>query len=1094
MADAAEAAQELIEAYDKKLTKVAPGAVGIQLALMAGVGLAALCAFSILRPKNSIVYQPKVKYAADEKRPPKIGKGLLDWIAPVVRTNEQEMLATIGLDSVTYLRFLRMCRNMFLCIATLTCAILIPINVYYNLKYVNRGDRNYLLMLTMSQVRGNWLWAHVAVTYVITGITLFFVWRYYAAVVRLRWQWFRSPAYQDMLYARSLMITHVNKKYQTDAGLHSLLASLKIPYPTTAVHIGRRVGALRTLIKKHNEAVTELEKVLTRYLRNSGKAAGARPTKRVGGWMGLGSQKVDLIDYLTEKIKRLEERVELARQQIHERKAENYGFASFESVPYAHIVAKKLRGRRRQNAQFELAPQPSDLIWENLTMGDAARRKNKFFGGVLLLLLCGFYIIPLAAVALLANLAALVAYVDFINNWVNNYPWLFSAFIGIVPPVLTLLLQMILPMIIRWIASMQGATTHSQSDRIVTAHYSAFLFITQFFIFSLLGVLVQIISQVVVEVQGHKSFHEILDYLETVPDKLQYTYMIQSNYWLTVFPLRGAAACFDLAQIVSLFLVWSKKHMFGRTPREIREATKPPFYNFPVYYSDLLLLVVVALVYAPIAPLVALFGVAAFAIIYAVGKYTLLYVAVPRNETGGRLWNVAINRCLMALLLMHLFMAVSIGLLTNWYRAIALVPPAVAVPLFKILLNHKFLDRFRWYIPTSGELAQVRMHRADARKNRLEKRFGHDALSEPLFTPMLHKSVQHLLPTIYNGRIGQCETKFGDQKVEQNTAGGLTFAMLDTHNLEADRYAYLRQRDEDEGTVTTVATLGGQARAPGSVADSSMWGGDSDGGADGYFAARRAEYLKHGARTSFSGSWYSPASLDKLPPELQRTYTSDDRGSAGSSSAPDYTSTSSSSAPLVGVGPPGGAEYAPVYGSPRTGASGPYRVNRTMSSFSTLGSGGLGHGECAAPLASPQMAQYAPGPVGTRPEPQRQRTAGSLTAGAGGAGMAMGMGPGGGDWRGQYAPQLGAEPAGSPLVPFYPSAAPRYAAAPVGAGVNAPGGETLPLGFATAERPAWGSFAPGSGTGAAQAATRRESGGELNPSRLPGMGMGPPQG
>lgn len=44
----------------------------------------------------------------------------------------------------------------------------------------------------------------------------------------------------------------------------------------------------------------------------------------------------------------------------------------------------------------------------------------------------------------------------------------------------------------RWIASLQGATTHSQSDRIVTARYSAFLFITQFIIFSLLGVIVQI--------------------------------------------------------------------------------------------------------------------------------------------------------------------------------------------------------------------------------------------------------------------------------------------------------------------------------------------------------------------------------------------------------------------------------------------------------------------------------------------------------------------------------------------------------------------------------------------------------------------------
>ena len=47
---------------------------------------------------------------------------------------------------------------MFLVIAALTCAVLIPIDVVYNLKYVNSGDRNYLLMLTMSKVGDNWLW------------------------------------------------------------------------------------------------------------------------------------------------------------------------------------------------------------------------------------------------------------------------------------------------------------------------------------------------------------------------------------------------------------------------------------------------------------------------------------------------------------------------------------------------------------------------------------------------------------------------------------------------------------------------------------------------------------------------------------------------------------------------------------------------------------------------------------------------------------------------------------------------------------------------------------------------------------------------
>jgi len=178
---------------------------------------------------------------------------------------------------------------------------------------------------------------------------------------------------------------------------------------------------------------------------------------------------------------------------------------SQESVPYAHIVAKTLLGKRRHNAQFELAPQPSDLIWQNLNMSNAARGKNKFFGSILLILLCGFYIIPLVAVSLLANLAALyVPLVPFLalalscdggeltrdavraqvglrrvhrpldqqlpvallglhrcgspspapSTSLSNSSLTLSALLaGVVPPVLTLILQMILPMIIRSVHS-----------------------------------------------------------------------------------------------------------------------------------------------------------------------------------------------------------------------------------------------------------------------------------------------------------------------------------------------------------------------------------------------------------------------------------------------------------------------------------------------------------------------------------------------------------------------------------------------------------------------------------------------------------------
>jgi hypothetical protein len=97
------------------------------------------------------------------------------------------------------------------------------------------------------------------------------------------------------------MIQHVPKKLQTDEGLQSLFGTLRAPYPTTAVHIGRRVGNLPELVEYHNQAVCELEGHLVMYLKD-GKIGKNRPTVRKGGFMGIGGKKLDAIDYWTSVI------------------------------------------------------------------------------------------------------------------------------------------------------------------------------------------------------------------------------------------------------------------------------------------------------------------------------------------------------------------------------------------------------------------------------------------------------------------------------------------------------------------------------------------------------------------------------------------------------------------------------------------------------------------------------------------------------------------------------------------------------------------------------------------------------------------------
>ena len=180
----------------------------------------------------------------------------------------------------------------------------------------------------------------------------------YKTVVTLRHAYFRSKEYCNSLHARSIMITGIQRQYQSDEGVLSLLTSLNVPYPTTSVHIGRKVGQLAELVEAHNDAVRELEKVLTTYTKN-GQLGSKRPTMQIGGFMGIGGQKVDTIDYMTAKIKRFEDKVEQTRDTISDKKSEPYGFASFQAVPYAHVVAKRLQDKKVKGCKFSLAPLPS---------------------------------------------------------------------------------------------------------------------------------------------------------------------------------------------------------------------------------------------------------------------------------------------------------------------------------------------------------------------------------------------------------------------------------------------------------------------------------------------------------------------------------------------------------------------------------------------------------------------------------------------------------------------------------------------------------------------------------------------------------------
>lgn len=223
---------------------------------------------------------------------------MFGWLPPLIRCKDAELIDKIGLDAVTFLRFCRLLRWLFTGITLLTCGILLPINVIYNLKNVDADKRDILSMLTIRDVGGTVLYAHVVVTYLITFMICTLTWMHWRTMVGHRRNWFRSPEHMQSFYARTLAVMHVPKKLQSDEGIRAIFESVQVPYPTTSVHIGRKVGKLPEIVEQYNDTVRELERHLVKYLKG-GKLGKKRPTITIGATLGIGGQKHDAINFYT---------------------------------------------------------------------------------------------------------------------------------------------------------------------------------------------------------------------------------------------------------------------------------------------------------------------------------------------------------------------------------------------------------------------------------------------------------------------------------------------------------------------------------------------------------------------------------------------------------------------------------------------------------------------------------------------------------------------------------------------------------------------------------------------------------------------------
>ncbi|KAI8846801.1 late exocytosis, associated with Golgi transport-domain-containing protein [Chytridium lagenaria] len=229
--------------------------------------------FIILRPRFPHTYAPRVISVPEKERSPELPATALGFLE-AFKTSDITLLKRMGPDAYATIYFTRTLALLFIGLGVFSSIVLLPIHIY--------GGNNLegLNALTVGNVIAtNLLWVHFVVITVVTGATIYTIYKLIALTARLRQHYQASSEKANSLAARTLMIRDVTNDIRSPLEIARLFDRIA-PGSVHTVVIPRRVPSqLSKLVMKRTWKQYRLEEAITKYVSASAEEAhlGNRP-------------------------------------------------------------------------------------------------------------------------------------------------------------------------------------------------------------------------------------------------------------------------------------------------------------------------------------------------------------------------------------------------------------------------------------------------------------------------------------------------------------------------------------------------------------------------------------------------------------------------------------------------------------------------------------------------------------------------------------------------------------------------------------------------------------------------------------------------
>ncbi|KZL88348.1 duf221 domain-containing protein [Colletotrichum incanum] len=466
-------------------------------------------------------------------------------------------------------------------------------------------------------------------------------------------------------------------------------------------------------------------------------------------WLTFGP-KVDTIYWCRSELARLN--VEIDDDQAHPERYPlmNSAFIQFNHQVSAHMACQSLMHHIPKHMSPRINEvSPKDVIWDNMALKWWHESIRSGIVTIVIAAMAFFWAIPIAFTASIANIDGLVGQFPWLG-WIKKDPVekVAGAIAGVLPAILLALLLLIVPLILEQLALFRGVKTGSQKAEFVQRFYFVFLFIQVFLV-------VSIASFFVASVDELWSNFEQLSNVTNILNILAKNLPRASNYFFSYMLLQAlSVSSGTLLQIGGLVTWYLLARILDTTARDKwkRNTTLSTIawgQFFPVYTN----FACIALVYSVVAPLISLFAVLTFSLLWFAQRYSMLYVTRFESDTGGVLYPRAINQTFTGLYVMEACLAGLFFIVVDEHGNNTATPQGAIMlvtlfltAIYQISLNTSFSPLFRYLPITVEDEAVLRDEAFQRAQNRRLGLANDDNDFEDEKTPMTNGDVPRAEP------------------------------------------------------------------------------------------------------------------------------------------------------------------------------------------------------------------------------------------------------------------------------------------------------------------------------------------------------------